>query len=133
MIRVRLKCQHCGHSLMDKKTYIDSRPSIRLLALCGKRKGPLNLSALYGSYTIESGIPVLSGRIVRAYCPHCKKELKGSRKCEKCNAAMIALAMQEGGMVQICSRRGCKKHLFEFEDPEAEIRAFYSKYSTFFK
>lgn len=133
MIKVRLKCQHCGQSLMDRENYIDSRPSIKLIAKCCRRKGELNLSAVYGSYTIESTIPIPKGRIVKVYCPHCREEIKGTRRCERCRAAMIPLAMQEGGLVQICSRRGCKKHLFEFEDPEAEIRAFYAKYSTFFK
>ena len=35
--------------------------------------------------------------------------------------------------VEICSRRGCKKHLIEFENLESELRAFYNKYSLFFK
>ncbi|MFH2203722.1 MAG: hypothetical protein ABIJ96_11440 [Elusimicrobiota bacterium] len=133
MIKIRVKCQHCGKSLMDPKHLIDSKPSIRLAAIIGRKKATLRLSAFYGSYRFESSVPLREGQLVRGLCPHCRKELKGSRICEKCEAAMIPLAMQEGGMVQICSRKGCKKHLIEFEDPEAEIRAFYAKYSTFFK
>ena len=56
-----------------------------------------------------------------------------TRLCEICKAPMVSFGFKEGGIIQICSRRGCKKHLIEFEDPEVELRAFYEKYSVFFK
>jgi hypothetical protein len=40
---------------------------------------------------------------------------------------MSALQMGKGGMIQFCSRRGCKKHLLEFDDPEADLKAFYDE------
>lgn len=133
MIKVKLKCPRCSKSLMDESLPIDSRPSVRLLAACGAKKGELHLSSVYGSYRIKSGVEMRKGAVARLFCPHCRKELSGGRVCEKCEAPMVPLALQEGGVVQICSRRGCKKHLLEFEDPEAELGAFYSAYSTFFK
>ncbi len=133
MIKVRLKCPHCGESLMDRENMIDSKSSVKLIAACGENKGPINMSAVYGNYTIKSAFKLPEGEIVRVFCPHCEKELTGTRKCESCDADMIPLALEEGGTVQICSRRGCKKHCFEFDDPEVQIRTFYTKYSTFFK
>ncbi|MFA5138022.1 MAG: hypothetical protein WC728_02225 [Elusimicrobiota bacterium] len=116
---------------MDSEAKIDSRPSIKVLVSDGKQKGRLHLSSLYGSYKVHEPFDIKKGSIASFFCPYCKKELKGHRVCEKCGAPMIPLALQEGGLVQICSRRGCKKHLIEFEDPEAEIGAFYATYSTF--
>lgn len=133
MIRVRVKCGRCGKSLMDERMQIDGRPSIRVMAKHGAKTGILNLSSNYGSYRINSEIEFKKGAIARLSCPHCKKEMRGSRTCEKCEAPMIPLALQEGGIVQICARRGCKKHCVEFEDPEAELQAFYGAYSTFYK
>ena len=133
MIEVHVKCRHCGRSLMDEENRIDNRPSVKVIVQMGKKKGPLNMSSFYGSYTLKSKVKLPEGRMIRVFCPYCKTEIKGARVCESCKAHMIPLALQEGGLVQICSRKGCKKHLFEFEDPEAEIRAFYAAYSTFFK
>lgn len=133
MIKVRLKCSRCHKGLMDEELLIDSCPSVRLLVKCGAKKGEIHLSSVYGSYRIKSGVAMKKGDVVHLFCPHCKKELTGSRVCEKCAAPMVPLALQEGGLVQVCARRGCKKHLIEFEDPEAEIGAFYAAYPTFFK
>ncbi|MBI4423269.1 MAG: hypothetical protein HY554_06060 [Elusimicrobia bacterium] len=130
---MRVKCGRCGESLMDEETQIDSRPSIRVVARAGAKAGELRLSSAYGSYRVRPGLELKKGAIARFFCPHCKREMAGSRSCEKCEAPMIPLALQEGGVVQICSRRGCKKHCLEFEDPEAELRAFYGAYSTFYK
>lgn len=133
MIRVRVKCGRCSKSLMDEPVQIDGCPSIRVIAKCGAKTGDLNLSSIYGSYRIKCEVDLKKGAIARLFCPHCKKEMVGSRRCEKCEAPMTPLALQEGGLVQICARRGCKKHCIEFEDPEAELRAFYGAYSTFYK
>ena len=118
---------------MDEEIKIDDHPSVKLNIQRGEERGTLRLSSLYGSYHIDSELSVPQGEVVKFFCPHCKAELSGSRNCEKCNAPMIPMKFAQGGTVQICSRRGCKKHLIEFEDLESELRAFYEKYSLFFK
>ncbi|MBI4669020.1 MAG: hypothetical protein HY747_07515 [Elusimicrobia bacterium] len=133
MIQVDLKCPHCGHSLMDEQNRIDDHPSVRVTAKFGNKKGDLRLSSLYGSYKIDISVPCPKGKVAQLFCPHCRLELKTTRICEICRAPMAAFGFKEGGTIQVCSRRGCKKHLIEFEDPEAELRLFYNKYSTFFK
>ncbi|MFH1723042.1 MAG: hypothetical protein ABII00_00315 [Elusimicrobiota bacterium] len=133
MIKLRLMCRYCRKSLMDRENRIDSKPSIRFAIKYGKKKGDMFVSGLYGSYTIRIPFAIPKGKILSFFCPHCSKEMSGTRVCEACRAPMIPIALQEGGMVQVCARMGCKKHIVEFEDPEAEIRAFYAKYSTFFK
>ncbi len=133
MIQLNLKCLHCGHSLMDENNKIDNYPSIALVAGYGRKRGKLYLSSLYGSYHIDIRISCPKGKIAQFFCPHCKKELKTIDKCKLCGAPIISFAFKEGGILLICSRRGCKRHLIEFEDPEQELRAFYNTYSVFFK
>lgn len=130
MIQVNLKCPQCGRSLMDGEHQIDGCPAVGLETRFRGQQGALRLSSLYGSYNLEMGVPCPEGETAQLFCPHCRKELKSTRTCELCRAPMAALAFEEGGVIQICCRRGCKKHLIEFEDPELEIQAFYKKYAT---
>jgi predicted RNA-binding Zn-ribbon protein involved in translation (DUF1610 family) len=133
MIQVNVKCPHCGKSLMDDEIKIDGHPSVKVNIQWGGERGRLRLSSLYGSYEIDAQVAVPEGEIARFFCPHCNTELSSSRTCEKCSAPMVSMKFIQGGKVEICSRRGCKKHLIEFEDLESELRAFYNKYSLFFK
>jgi len=133
MIQVNVKCPHCGKGLMDEEIKIDDLPSVKLNVQLGKKRGGLRLSSLYGSYNIDSEFSVPQGEVVRFFCPHCNTDLTGSRRCEECSAPMIPMKFTQGGTVQICSRRGCKKHLIEFEELDTELKAFYDKYSLFFK
>jgi hypothetical protein len=44
---------------------------------------------------------------------------------------MTFFELVQGGKVQICSRRGCKKHLIEFSDLSQEISTLYNTYEVF--
>ena len=133
MIKVSVRCPHCRNSLMDDGNRIDGEPTIGLVIVGQKTFGWLRLSSLYGSYAIESEFPAVDGEIGSFYCPWCHGNLRGSRLCDDCGAPMIPLEFTDGGVVQLCSRRGCKRHLVEFEEIEREMSAFYAHYSTFFK
>ncbi len=133
MIHVKLKCFHCGKNLMDKGFQIDIHPSVKVIIEYKGKKGALHLSSRYGSHNVDSEIDVPNGKIARLFCPHCESELRSSRSCYECNAPMITFESELGGYLRICSRKGCKKHVIEFENLETEIRAFYEKHSTFFK
>ena len=133
MIQVKVRCPHCGKSLMQEKTIIDDHPSIKVMIEYKKKKGELLLSSLYGSYNVKSELDVPNGTMVDFFCPHCDTNLKTGRVCETCEAAMVGMSFFEGGRVQICSRSGCHKHLIEFEDLEKELMAFYNAYPLFFR
>ncbi|MEW6013100.1 MAG: hypothetical protein AB1602_06845 [Elusimicrobiota bacterium] len=128
MVTVNVKCPHCGKSLMDKKRLIDSKPSIAVKLTYAGKRAMLYLSSVYGSYKVETEIDVPKSKIAGFRCPHCDGDLKSTRKCDICNAQMVAFDLKEGGQVQICSRRGCKKHIVEFENPKTELEAFYKSY-----
>lgn len=133
MIHVKLKCHHCGKNLMDKDFQIDNHPSVKVIIGYKGKKGTLRLSSRYGSYKMDSEVDVPNGEIVRFLCPYCKSDLGSSRACYECSAPMVTFESILGGYLRICSRMGCKKRILEFENLETELRAFYEKYSTFFK
>jgi transposase-like protein len=133
MIHVNLKCHHCGKNLMDQDFKIDGHPSVKVHIEYKGKWYELRLSSRYGSYGIKTDAPVQSGEIVKFGCPHCNADIMSSRLCYECKAPMVTFESELGGYLRICSRKGCKKHVIEFENLETEMRAFYEKYSTYFK
>lgn len=128
MISVSVKCPHCGASLMDSKKKIDGAPAICVHLTYAGKNAPLYLSSLYGSYSVETKMNIPLGKVAGFRCPSCKSDLKSTRKCDMCSSQMIAFDLKEGGQVQICSRRGCRKHVLEFQSPDSELQAFYKSY-----
>ncbi len=110
---LEVSCPRCNHSLMDGSITIDGHPSIRISALFDNSHGWLRLSSLYGSSNIlaERGIPM--NTVVSLFCPHCHAELVGSWECPACGAPMVPMMVQGGGIVQICSRRGCESRMLD--------------------
>jgi hypothetical protein len=97
---VEVFCARCNRSLMDPGHPID-------------KHGWLRLSSLYGSFTIESEDEIPENTVLNIFCPTCHAELAGATDCPACGAPMVPLIVRGGGMVQICSRRGCFSHLLD--------------------
>jgi len=110
---VEVSCPRCNHSLMDKSFNIDGHPSIRVTVSFGQKHGWLRLSSLYGSYSIEHEYKIPLDTVVNIFCPHCHSELTGASPCPECAAPMVPMIVRGGGVVQICSRRGCKGHMLD--------------------
>ena len=115
---VEVSCPRCNHSLMDPDHPVDGYPSIRVTLSFGREHGWLRLSCLYGSYTVESEYEIPQDTLVNFFCPHCHAELNGASSCPECGARMIPLIVRRGGVVQICSRRGCKGHMLDLSGGE---------------
>jgi len=112
---VKVRCPRCNRSLMDPAHPLDGHPAIRVTASFGTAHGALWLSSLYGSYTVETEDEIPRDAVLNFFCPHCHAELLGASNCAECGAPMIPMIVKEGGMVKICSRRGCKGHLLDLE------------------
>jgi len=108
-------CSRCNHSLMDPDHLIDGSPSVRVTVSFERKHGWLRLSSLYGSFTVESEYPIRTDTVLDIFCPHCHAELKGASSCPLCGAPMVSMIVRAGGMVQVCSRRGCKGHMLDLE------------------
>ncbi len=111
---VELSCSRCNHSLMDAKRLIDGHPSVRVTMSFGNVHGWLAISSLWGSYTVHSEYEIPSDTIVTLFCPHCHAEMMGGATCADCGAPMVPMIVRGGGVVQLCSRRGCKGHILDF-------------------
>ena len=110
---IEVHCSRCNHSLMDLNHLIDGYPSVQVTVSFGDKHGRLGLSCLYGSYAFESEYEIPIETVVHFFCPHCHAELIGSWNCVECGAPMVPMIVRQGGMVQICSRRGCRGHMLD--------------------
>jgi NADH:ubiquinone oxidoreductase subunit E len=110
---VEVSCPRCNHSLMDPTHEIDHYPSIRVTVSTGKTHGWLRLSSMYGSYNVFSQYEIPDDAVVHFFCPHCHAELIGANDCPLCKAPIVPMIVSGGGVVQICSRRGCKTHMLD--------------------
>ena len=79
----------------------------------GNKHCSLALSSLYGSYKVLSEYEIPQDQIVNMFCPHCHAELIGGGMCAECGAPMVPMIVRGGGVVQICSRRGCRGHMLD--------------------
>jgi NADH:ubiquinone oxidoreductase subunit E len=112
---VEVSCPRCNHSLMDPDHSLDGYPSIRVTMSFDQKHGWLRLSCLYGSYNVETEYEIPEETVVNFFCPHCHAELIGASLCPLCGAPMVPMIIRGGGVVQICSRRGCKGHMLDLE------------------
>jgi len=112
---VEVRCPRCNHSWMDPDYLVDDYPSIRVTVSFERKHGWLRLSSLYGSYTTvwEHEPPI--DTIVNIFCSHCHSEIISASNCVNCGAPMVPMVVDGGGMVQICSRYGCKSHRLDLD------------------
>lgn len=110
---VEVSCPRCNHTLMDPTYSIDSYPSIRVTVSFARKHGWLRLSSMYGSYQVFSEYEIPQDTVLHFFCPHCHAELIGAGTCAACDAPMVPMIVRGGGVVQICSRRGCKSHMLD--------------------
>ena len=110
---LEVSCARCNHSLMDQRHLIDGHPSLCVTASFENKHGWVALSALYGSHNVESEFEAPLDAVVHMFCPHCHAELIGGAHCVECEAPMVPMIVRGGGIVQICSRRGCRGHMLD--------------------
>ena len=110
---VNVSCPHCNHSLKDETFTIDGQPSIRVTISSDGQQDWLRLSCLYGSYNFACDLDVPTDSVVSFICPHCGVEFPSTLDCSVCAAPMVPMLVDGGGIVQICSRRGCKNHMLD--------------------
>jgi NADH:ubiquinone oxidoreductase subunit E len=110
---IDVSCPHCNHNLMDETSAVDGYPSIKVRISFDHQDSWLRLSCLYGSYNFSTELEVPMDTIVKFYCPHCRVELPSTSNCSVCKAPMVPMLVYGGGIVKICSRRGCKNHMLD--------------------
>ncbi|MBL7186578.1 MAG: NAD(P)H-dependent oxidoreductase subunit E [Phycisphaerae bacterium] len=110
---ISVSCPHCNRSLMDETLPIDGYPSIKVNITHDHEEGWLRLSCLYGSHNIAAELDIPGNTVVKIHCPHCGLEILCTSDCSMCRAPMVPMLVHGGGVVKICSRRGCKNHMLD--------------------
>ncbi len=72
--------------------------------------GSVYLSAIFGDYSISTDLTIPDGATAEFRCPQCDESLMLDIPCRLCGAPMASLNLQSGGVLEFCSRRGCKGH-----------------------
>ncbi len=106
-------CPHCNHSFKDETFSIDGYPSLKINTAVDGKQGWVRLSCLYGSCNVASEFEIPEGTIVKFLCPHCNSQIQSTCDCSECTAPMIPMLVDGGGIMWVCSRRGCKNHILD--------------------
>jgi hypothetical protein len=115
-ILISVKCPHCHQSLMSKSDLLDNLPVIELEAKISEKVGKILLSQEYGSYNKKFvGVDDVMGSIAVFSCVHCHQPFPVIQNCD-CQAPLVGMQLEVGGMIKICTRNGCKMHSLEFQD-----------------
>jgi len=128
LISLKVKCPHCGKSLMDHTLFLNAKPSIKVRIDHQGKQGMLNLCSTFNCLDKQSSIELTKGEIAGLSCMHCKKDLKGMQVCNLCGAPIVDFDLDKGGTVHVCSRIGCEKHYVSFEDIYSTLTSFYHEY-----
>lgn len=128
LISLKVKCPHCGKSLMDHTQFLNAKPSIKVRIELNDQAGFLNLCSTYGCFDKLSTVELTPGEVATLSCPGCKTELKGNQVCDTCGAPIVDFLLDKGGKVHVCSRIGCQKHYVSFEDIYTTLSSFYQEY-----
>ncbi|MBN2136239.1 MAG: NAD(P)H-dependent oxidoreductase subunit E [Sedimentisphaerales bacterium] len=110
---ISVNCPHCNRSLMDETFAIDGYPSIKVNITNNSEEGWLRLSCLYGSHSISTELNIPDDTVVKFHCPHCGAEIMSTSDCSVCGSPLVPMLVDGGGIVKICSRRGCKNHILD--------------------
>ncbi|MBT7616614.1 MAG: hypothetical protein HN590_04945 [Calditrichaeota bacterium] len=146
---------------MNKKHRVNNTPSIYLLGKVRSEDSvkdfDIYFSAYFGDSEFDSSLQISDGVQTEFYCPFCLKAVMKANECDICEAPMVSLQLEMGGMLQLCleafernfkktpsdiacsgmlqfcSRRACERHNLEFENQDTQLKEFYDSYSQYLR
>ncbi len=80
LISLKVKCPHCGKSLMDHTVFLNANPSIKLRVEQNKQQGIINLCSAYGCFDKKSNIELAKDEIVVSFL-HAMQEIPCRYTC----------------------------------------------------
>lgn len=113
ILHLHALCPRCNRSLMTSDHKLDGHPMIHVAISFGRKHGWLRMSSMWGDQRIQSAHEIPADTLVNFFCPRCHAEFRSPRLCPTCDAPRIPLLNKKGGVITLCSRRGCKEHMLE--------------------
>ena len=105
MLLLEACCPNCGARLTEGQR-------VHLDAYCKdlNQDGEVSLSAIFGDYDVRTDLKLPPGAVVDFRCPICDASLMIQMPCKLCGAPTASLNLKSGGVLEFCSRAGCKGH-----------------------
>jgi len=110
---IDVRCPHCGKSFKDETFILDGYPSLKMNVSMNHKQSWMRMSSLYGSYNIWTEYAIPKNMIISFFCPHCGSEIPSTSTCSECEAPMMPMPVEGGGIIKICARRGCKNRMLD--------------------
>jgi endogenous inhibitor of DNA gyrase (YacG/DUF329 family) len=105
MLLLEVSCPNC-HASLNEGQKVELDAYVRET----NHDGKVYLSALFGDHTVETDVNIPEGAIAEFRCPKCDQSVMLQMPCRLCGAPVASLNVQGGGVIEFCSRRGCKAH-----------------------
>ncbi|MBD3386315.1 hypothetical protein GF407_15500 [candidate division KSB1 bacterium] len=100
-----------GHDLMNPDHKIHGHAAVTVKVKYKDREGMIHLDPVYGSYDNESDIEIPKDGVAEFFCPECGISLVDpDQSCNLCSAPMFAFMLPNHGIIEGCSRQGCRFH-----------------------
>jgi hypothetical protein len=112
-----------GHQLISSEKTINGYPAIKMKVKKRDQEGIIYIDPVYGSFkNIEEGIKLHKGDVVGFYCPECGISLRAvGETCQLCSSPMFYASLPGGGIIELCSKKGCYYHKLKIVDAEQQI------------
>ena len=110
---IDVRCPHCNKSFKDESFIFDGYPSMKMNVSMDHKQGWMRMSSLYGSYEVWTEYAIPEDMVVSFICPHCDSEIPSTSTCSECEAPMMPMPVEGGGIIKICARRGCKNRMLD--------------------
>ena len=108
-----VRCPHCNHLLTDGTSESNGKPAIKVKVSFEQKDYWLTISQLNGTLHISSDLQISPDKILDFLCPHCHLNFPATLYCTQCLAPMVSMLIENGSMLQICSRVGCKNYMLD--------------------
>ncbi len=112
-----------GHQLVSQDRKINGFPAIKMKVKHQNKEGLIYIDPVYGSHeNIEEGIKLQKGDVVDFFCPECGISLRAQGEtCRLCSSPMFYASLPKGGIIELCSKKGCYYHKMKILDAEQQI------------
>lgn len=105
MLRLDVRCPFCDGALTEGQ-----RVHLQAYLKDSGQDGAFYLSAIFGDAGVETDLEMGDGAVAEFRCPVCEMSLMIQTPCRLCRAPMASLNLASGGVLEFCSRRGCRGH-----------------------